>query len=82
MSQKSSGEILRYFHCRRCHTQKPANQSMNEYARLEVGFTKKGVQVWCTRHRMEVGTVTPAELQVFIDSPPNCECCPGGRHVN
>lgn len=40
--------------------------SMQEYAHLDVGFTKRGLQVWCVRHDVNVcnidfeGTAHPA----------------------
>jgi hypothetical protein len=46
--------------------QESAGISMRDYARLEVGFTRLGVQIWCLRHGMNVinidfqGAVHPA----------------------
>jgi hypothetical protein len=43
-------EIGMYFHCRQCFGEKPDGQSMKQWARLEVGYTKIGLQVRCVRH--------------------------------
>jgi len=57
-------EITTFFHCRKCleEIQASAAQvsafgvrpSPREYAQLEVGYTKVGVQVWCKRHEINV----------------------------
>lgn len=33
---------------------KAGDVSMREYGRLEAGFTETGLQVWCTRHDVNV----------------------------
>lgn len=47
-------EIQLFFHCANCMVLKPASQSPREWARLEVGWTEKGFQVWCKRCEMSV----------------------------
>lgn len=42
-------EIMTYFNCKGCVASKPAGQSMREWARLNVGWTPHGFQVWCVR---------------------------------
>lgn len=44
-----SNNILTFFHCRRCYGQKPDHITMRNWARLEVGWTPKGIQVRCVR---------------------------------
>lgn len=46
--------IRQYLHCRLCLEQLPRNESPEHWARLAVGMTKQGLQVWCVRHRCNV----------------------------
>ncbi len=66
--------------CRNCEARRPANQSRQDWSRLDVGLTDTGMQVWCRRCRMQVAHFTPQDIQEWIDDPPGCDCCPGGRH--
>lgn len=54
----ATNEITTFMHCHRC-----MNELMNDdeielsprdYAQLEVGFSKLGLQVWCKRHECNV----------------------------
>lgn len=56
--------------------------SAAQFARLEVGLTSDGLQIWCTRHDREVGTLTPEQLATMVEEQPPCECCPGGKHLS
>lgn len=48
-------EIVSYLHCKLCLREKPGNVSPMEWARLNVGLTAQGhIQVWCTRHNVNV----------------------------
>lgn len=47
-------QIVGYLHCCLCAQQKPDNTSPSEWASLEVGWTKQGLQVWCKRHQCNV----------------------------
>lgn len=47
-------EIEAFFHCSKCITELPSNVSPRDFSRLEVGWTKKGLQVFCVRHNMNV----------------------------
>lgn len=47
-------EIRAYAHCVQCMREKPQNVSPAEWARLSVGATPVGVQVWCVRHNVNV----------------------------
>ena len=47
-------EIESYFHCAKCMDEKPDDMSPREYGSVEVGFTNRGLQVWCKRHEMNV----------------------------
>jgi len=50
----NTNAIKMYVHCGLCMEELPGGQSPREYAQLELGFTKLGVQVWCKRHEMNV----------------------------
>lgn len=50
----NDNHIVQYFHCSRCLDELPEGKSPRGYAKLEVGFTKAGIQVRCTRHDMNV----------------------------
>jgi hypothetical protein len=39
---------------------------MREYARVNVGITPHGIQVWCVRHNIEICHITPQELAEII----------------
>jgi hypothetical protein len=47
-------EIMMYFHCGRCLKEMPDATAPKDWARLSVGWTKKGLQVWCARHEINV----------------------------
>lgn len=65
--------IRTFFHCALCIAQKPAGFAPRDWAELEVGFTREGLQVWCRRHEcnvihidfegQKVGIVHEAEIQ-------------------
>ncbi len=73
--------IHSYFNCRMCAGEARAqNVAAAKYARLRVGLTREGLQVWCARHDMEVGHFTPEQLAGHVANGPRCECCPDGMH--
>jgi hypothetical protein len=49
-------EIQAYIHCGLCLQEQKNNEALHttmspkDYQRIQVGFTKLGLQVWCTRH--------------------------------
>lgn len=47
-------EIFSYMHCAECLKEKPPTEAPRTWARLEVGWTPKGLQVWCVRHNLNV----------------------------
>lgn len=51
---KAKEEIMSYLHCRMCLREKPADVSPVQWARLSVGITPQGIQVWCVRHNVNV----------------------------
>jgi len=52
--KKVKNEIEAFIHCGQCLDSLPVGQSPQDYSRLELGYTKKGVQVWCIRHNRNV----------------------------
>jgi hypothetical protein len=57
MELPAKNSIVSYFHCRRCLEQRPEDQSPAQWARLSVGFTQQGLQVWCARHGINVAHI-------------------------
>lgn len=45
----NTNEIIQFVHCGKCASQRPATRSPRQWARLEVGMTPIGLQVWCKR---------------------------------
>lgn len=43
-----------YLHCSLCCEERPSGVSQRDYARLGVGWTRQGLQVWCNRHEVNV----------------------------
>ena len=54
MKQAKLSEIKVFIHCKECARGLPDEMSPRQYARLEVGFTVPGIQIWCVRHEKEV----------------------------
>jgi len=55
MSRVSAGNCIEGFmHCGKCLDERPSDKSPEEWARLSVGFTPIGLQVWCVRHGCNV----------------------------
>jgi hypothetical protein len=60
--EKDSGpsarnEIEMYLHCRECLEQariKGIPESPERYSRISAGFTKRGIQIWCHRHDLNI----------------------------
>jgi hypothetical protein len=54
----SANQITAFCHCHKCVEEwkegKAPNESPSSYARLDVGFTPYGLQVWCNRHECNV----------------------------
>ena len=47
-------EIHTYMHCVKCLDELPAGESPKEYQWLEIGWTERGLQIWCSRHNENV----------------------------
>ena len=65
---KTENEIAQYMHCKQCVAEIPKGESPKTFARLNIGFTKVGIQLWCVRHECNVchidfeGAKHPANL--------------------
>jgi hypothetical protein len=46
--------IKQFWHCAKCIDELPEGKSPREYIRVEVGFTRAGLQVWCIRHEENI----------------------------
>jgi len=53
------------------------NKSMQELARIEVGRTKTGLQVWCVRHDKNITDIDLPPDNVLMTMPLRCEICTG-----
>jgi hypothetical protein len=47
--ERAPNDISMFFHCKTCLQMKPDNLSPREWVAIEVGWTQKGLQVWCVR---------------------------------
>lgn len=47
-------EIAMFIHCRHCVETIPFGQSPQTWARLSIGWTPIGLQVWCNRHELNL----------------------------
>lgn len=71
---KVPNEIQVFLHCRKCLKELPQDSSPREWARHEVGWSKAGLQIWCTRHEINVlhvnfeGAQHPAAVTALVDS--------------
>lgn len=65
---KTKNDIQLFFHCGRCLDDKPANTSPREWAALEVGWTQKGLQVWCKRHEINVAAIDFRGAKVAVNT--------------
>ena len=50
----ATNEIQMNMHCKVCLASLPSGESPASWARLTVGFTRWGIQVWCERHDINV----------------------------
>jgi len=46
--------ISTYLHCGECLKEIPDGVAPRDYQRIQTGFTEHGIQVWCTRHNLNV----------------------------
>ena len=49
-----TNKIAMFLHCKKCLKELPGGQSPREFAAIEAGWTKIGLQLWCKRHEMNI----------------------------
>ena len=49
-----SERIKAYMHCHLCLLERPQDITPRQWARLNIGWTEEGLQVWCVRHDLNV----------------------------
>lgn len=50
----SKNEIEMFFHCKKCIDELPDKTAPREWVRIEAGWSKRGLQVWCVRHDINI----------------------------
>jgi len=53
----NTNKILLFLHCGLCLESLPKGKSPREWSRIEVGWTKLGLQVWCKRHECNIAHI-------------------------
>lgn len=76
------------FNCKKCQEEYMdgkygRNKSMAELARLSIGRTKTGLQVWCVRHEINVIDMDLPLDHKLMKMPLHCELCstPECEHI-
>jgi len=74
--------IFMNFNCKKCQEEYMdgkygRNKSMAELARLSIGRTKTGLQVWCVRHEINVIDMDLPLDHKLMNMPLKCELCTG-----
>ena len=67
--------------CAECHATfsrgETDSPSLQAYSQLDVGFTDRGIQIWCRRHQLNVchvdfdGAVLDADMRCLIPKSPS-----------
>ena len=74
MSKIMKNDIQIFLHCKTCLDKRPKDKDNNfllsprEWVHLEVGFTKKGLQIYCVRCEKNVCALDFLGKQVAYDS--------------
>lgn len=54
-------DIKAFIHCKKCIEEwsagKGLGQTPRDYARINVGWTVKGLQIWCVRHDLNIAHI-------------------------
>jgi hypothetical protein len=51
---KHTNRIKQFMHCSKCIEEIPDGISPRDFLRIEMGFTKEGIQIWCVRHEENI----------------------------
>ena len=62
----AENKIEMFFHCKECLNERPPLTSPQEWSDNEVGWTAKGLQVWCKRHDRNVMDLDFKEQKVEV----------------
>jgi hypothetical protein len=52
-----------YYHCGKCLKERPEDVAPRDWARINVGATKRGIQIWCTRHDVNIAHIELANCK-------------------
>lgn len=63
-----SNHIVQFFHCKTCLADLPENVSPRDWIKVEVGWTKKGLQVWCVRCEKNVIAVDLLGQKIALEA--------------
>tara|TARA_R100000406_G_scaffold86190_1_gene70046 strand:- start:145 stop:393 length:249 start_codon:yes stop_codon:yes gene_type:complete len=61
-------DIQMFLHCKSCLNKRPENVSPREWVHIEVGFTKKGLQIYCVRCEKNICALDFLGQKVAYDS--------------
>lgn len=70
MKKSNENNIGMYLHCKICASAIPEGESPATHARIAVGWTPAGLQIWCARHDINImhvdfeGVKHPADLSI------------------
>ena len=70
MKKSNENNIGMYLHCKICASAIPEGESPATHARIAVGWTPVGLQIWCARHDINImhvdfeGVKHPADLSI------------------
>ena len=64
----TDNRISTFLHCKQCVEEIPEGIAPRDWARLEIGWTPKGLQVWCTRHECNVVALDFLGQKVGLDA--------------
>jgi len=70
MKKSNENNIGMYLHCKICASAIPEGESPATHARIAVGWTPAGLQIWCARHDINImhidfeGVRHPADLSI------------------
>jgi hypothetical protein len=67
--------IHSFINCTTCMESLPEGVSPGEWARLNMGLTTSGIQVWCTRCDKEVVHFILDGTEPAMDLSPRCDTC-------
>lgn len=54
MEITADNQVKMFVNCKKCYESMPSGESAESWGRMSVGWTEKGLQVWCVRHDLNV----------------------------